>query len=79
MSQNPNNQPIKDNYPKVNRIAQLEFQLAYVEVVVQQISRYTTGKFPDIPWGRQQEALVSSWTQIKQSSFLLIKMVPYSH
>ena len=32
-----------------------------------------------IAWSRHQEALVSMWTQIKQSSCVLIKMVPSPH
>ena len=30
-------------------------------------------------WSRQQEALVSTWTQIKQSSYISIKMVSSPH
>ena len=34
---------LKGNHPKRNVIARLEFELAYYDVVVQQVNKYVTG------------------------------------
>ena len=48
-------QPIsfpKDIGPKVNVIAWLEFELAYLEAAVQHFSHYTTGTPPELRLGK---------------------------